>query len=149
MPNSRLSHVTSYFASKLASAGFVFIIFLVIVGKFDIYQMSIITQELSLWYFIYGYAVLFSAGVDAVFYKHKNEHSKKVLIVLCYVLGGYIPFLFVFNGQWIYGLIAGGYGVACALVFLFANSLFKGLWPYNAIWAVSLLAVSILVSILR
>lgn len=101
---------------------------------------------MSLWIYVYGYAVLFSAGVDAVLYKRKNGPSKKVLTVLFYIFGGYAPFLFLFHGQWSFSLFAGFYGIACALAFLFVNNLFRGWWPYNAAAAMLLLAGSIYVS---
>lgn len=146
MSTPRQSQVAAYAASKLAAAGIVFIGFLAIVGGFDLYQLSKLTREFSLWGYIYGYAVLFSAGVDAVLYNRKNGPSKRVFTVLLYMLGGYVPFLFWYPGQWIFSLFAGGYGVACAMAFLAANYLFRRWWPYSAAAAILLLAGAVFVS---
>lgn len=147
MAMPRWSQVAAYVASKLAAAGLVFFGFLVIVGGFELYQMSELTRQFPLWVYIYGYAVLFSVVVDAVLYKCKAGPSKMVLTVLLYMLGGYIPFLVWFPpDQWILSLFAGGYGLACALTFLAATHLFRGWWPYSAAAAMLLLAGVVYVS---
>lgn len=141
----RWSEVAAYAASKIAAAGLVFLGFLVIVGGFDRYQMWELTRQFPLWGYIYGYAVLFSAGVDALLCKQKAGPAKMALTVLLYMLGGYVPFLIWFPGQWILSLFAGFYGIACALTFLAATHLFRGLWPYSAAAAI-LLAGAVYVS---
>ncbi|MFC5651138.1 hypothetical protein ACFPYJ_18895 [Paenibacillus solisilvae] len=141
------AQVAAYAASKLAAAGLVFLGFLVIVGGFERYEMSELTRQFPLWGFIYGYAVLFSAGVDAVLCKRKAGPAKMALTVLLYMLGGYVPFLVWFPGQWILSLFAGAYGVACALAFLAATHLFRWRWPYSAATAMLLFAGAFYVSV--
>ncbi|MGM0883447.1 MAG: hypothetical protein ACQEXQ_20725 [Bacillota bacterium] len=142
----RWSQVAAYAASKIAAAGLVFFGFLVVVGEFERYQMSELTRQIPLWGYIYGYAILFSAGVDAVLCKHKAGPAKMALTVLLYMVGGYVPFLVWFPGQWILSLFAGVYGVACSLAFLAATRLFRGWWPYSAAAAMLLLAGAVYVS---
>lgn len=146
MAISRWSQVAAYAASKIAAAGLVFFGFLVIVGEFERYQMSELTRQIPLWGYIYGYAVLYSAGVDAVLCKHKAGPAKMALTILLYMVGGYVPFLVWFPDQWILSLFAGVYGVACALAFLAATHLFRGWWPYSAAAAMLLLAGAVYVS---
>ncbi|MFD0958227.1 hypothetical protein [Paenibacillus chungangensis] len=138
--------VIAYVASKLAAAGLVFLGFLAIMAGFQLYEMSQLAWELPLWKYIYGYAVLFSVVVDAVLYKYKAGPSKIALTVLLYILGGYVPFLFWFPGQWLLSLYAGVFGVACALAFLAISNLFRGLQLYSAAAALLLLAGSIYIS---
>jgi hypothetical protein len=140
------SQVAAYAASKLAAAGLVFIGFLIIVGGFNLYEMSEITRQLPLWEYIYGYAVLFSVGVDAVLCKCKAGPAKIALTGLLYVVGGYVPFLIWFPGQWILSLFAGVYGVACSLAFLAATQSFRGWWPCSAAAAMLLVAGSVYIS---
>jgi hypothetical protein len=116
-------------------------------GGFDRYDMSEITRQLPVWWFIYGYAVLFSVGVDAVLYKCKAGPAKMAFTILLYMLGGYIPFLFWFQGQWFWSLFAGLYGVSCALSFLAATHLFRARWPYSAAAALLLLTMALYVSL--
>ncbi|OMF18511.1 hypothetical protein BK133_30535 [Paenibacillus sp. FSL H8-0548] len=143
----RWSQVAAYAASKLTAAGLVFLAFLVIVGGFRLYEMSEITRQMPLWGSIYGYAVLFSALADAVLCKCKAGPAKKALTVLLYMLGGYVPFWFWFPGQWVLSLIAGLYGIICALAFLAATQLFRSRWPYSATAALLLLAVALYISL--
>ncbi|WP_274652780.1 hypothetical protein [Paenibacillus humicola] len=146
MAASKRVRITAYAASKLMAAGLVFMGFLVIAADFDGYRMSELTRELPLWEYIYGYAVLFSASVDAALCKLKAGASKIALIVLLYMLGGYVPFLIWFPGQWALSMIAGGCGAVCALVFLAVDRLFHFRWPYSAAAAILLFAGAVCVS---
>ncbi|MCU6707984.1 hypothetical protein M6D81_04595 [Paenibacillus sp. J5C_2022] len=138
--------VIGYVASKLAAAGLVFLGFLGMMAGFQLYEMSELARQLPLWKYIYGYAVLFSVVVDAMLYKCKAGPSKIALTVLLYILGGYVPFLFWFPGQWFLSLYAGVFGVACALAFLAVSHLFRVLRLYSAVAALLLLAGSIYIS---
>jgi len=102
-----------------------------------------LTRQLPLWGYIYGYAVLYSAAVDAALRKLKIGQVRMALTVLLYVLGGYFPFMIWFPNQWMLSLIAGLYGVACALSFLAASHLFRGCLPFSAPAALLLLAGAI------
>ncbi|CAM4315231.1 hypothetical protein [Paenibacillus tarimensis] len=132
--------------SKIAASGLVFLGLLAVLGGFDGYNMWKISRELPLWGFIYGYALLFSVAVDALLYKLKKGPSKMAVTVLLYILGGYVPLLYWFQSPWYMSLIAGAYGVACALVYLAAAYLFRRWWPYSTAAAILLLAVAIYVS---
>lgn len=137
----------AYVTSKIAAAGILFLSFLVIVVGFDAYQMSELTDELPLWPFIYGYAILFSVFVDIVLYKCKPNPFKRIIMVLLYILGGYVPFLFWFPNQWMLSLIAGIYGVTCSLAFLAATYLFRKWRLYKSFAAILLLILSVYVSV--
>ena len=141
------SRIANAAASKLAAAGIIFLGFLVIVAGPQGDQMSQLTKELPLWKFIYGYAMLFSFGVDAALYKWKSGPYKRIFTIMLYTLGGYIPFLVWFPDQWSLSLIAGMYGVACSLTFLAAIYFLRRWWPYNGAAAILLLAAAIYISV--
>lgn len=143
----RWMEAAAYATSKIAAAGLIFLGFLVIVGGFDTYQMSQLTHELPLWQYIYGYAILFSVLVDIALYKGKPNPYKRMIMVLLYILGGYVPFLVWFPNQWMLSLIAGIYGVTCSLAFLFATYLFRRWRLYKAVTAIMLLVVAVYVSV--
>ncbi|NIK22193.1 hypothetical protein [Paenibacillus lupini] len=143
----RSTAAAAYATSKIAAAGLVFLGFLVIVGGFDAYQMSQLTHELPVWQYIYGYAILFSVLVDIALYNCKPAPYKKIIMVLLYILGGYVPFLFWFPNQWMLSLIAGLCGVTCSLAFLVATYLFRRWRLYKAVAAILLLVVAVYVSV--
>ncbi|SFD53257.1 hypothetical protein SAMN05216378_0343 [Paenibacillus catalpae] len=143
----RWSRIANAAASKLAAAGIIFLGFLVMVVGPHVYQMSQLTKELSLWTFIYVYAVLFSVVVDVALYKWKSGPFKRILTVMLYMLGGYVPFVVWFPNQWMLSLIAGMYGIACSLAFLAAVYFLRRCWPYNAVAAILLLSAAIYVSV--
>ncbi|MFB9328969.1 hypothetical protein ACFFSY_23795 [Paenibacillus aurantiacus] len=95
----------------------------------------------------YGYAVLFAVCVDAALIKQKGSPAKLALTVLLYLLGGVLPFVIWFPGQWLMVLIAGFYGIACSLAFLGAASMFRRWWPYSGVVAILLLCASLYVSV--
>ncbi|ANE46868.1 hypothetical protein SY83_11935 [Paenibacillus swuensis] len=144
LPRSRLA---AYAASKLGAAGVVFLGFLMIMSRFQLYEMWELTRQLRLWLFIYVYAILFSVAVDVLLRKRKAGSSRTARIIMLYTLGGYIPFLIWFREEWIWGLYAGFFGVCCSLTFLCATRLFRGRWPYSAITAILLLAGAVYVSV--
>ncbi|TYP74495.1 hypothetical protein BCM02_10539 [Paenibacillus methanolicus] len=109
--------------------------------------MQELTRQFPLWAFVYGYAVLFAVAADAALYRLKKSPAKAAFTVLSYMLGGVLPFLVWYPGQWLWTLFGGFYGVACSLTFLGASLIYRAWWPYSGAAAVLLLAASLYVSL--
>lgn len=143
--NKWLIRAAVYAASKLAAAGSLFLGLPALLTNFDPYEM----QEAALWIgVLQGYAILFSIAVDAALLKLKRGPAKRIVTLLLYILGGFVPFLFIFREDWMVIFIAGFVGVACSLAFLLADRLFRhARWPYSVISAILLVPGSLYIAL--
>lgn len=137
-----------YAASKLAAAGSVFLGLPMLLTGFDRHEMQETANYLWVGGALQGYAILFSLVVDAALLKMKNGPAKRIITLLFYILGGYVPFLFVFRHDWGISVIAGCVGVACSLAFLLADRLYRSArWPYSVAVAILLAAGSFYIAL--
>lgn len=144
---ARLTKTVVYAASKLAAAGTVFLGLPALVTNFDRYEMQEAAQFLWLGGALQGYAILFSIAVDGALLKLKRGPVKRLFTLLLYILGGFVPFLFIFRDDWMVIFIAGFIGVACSLAFLLADRLYRhARWPYSVSVAILLVTGSLYIA---
>ncbi|EGL17877.1 MULTISPECIES: hypothetical protein [Paenibacillus] len=117
--------IWSFILSKLAAAGTLFTIFVIIALADDagLYQISEAARFPYLWWLVYGYAVMYSILVELILFKFFPQAKVGVRMIV-YGAGGFAPFaVFFFNTLYI--AIPGLIGSVCALFFYAADSLYR------------------------
>jgi hypothetical protein len=142
-----LAKAAVYAASKLAAAGTLFLGLPALLTNFDRYEMQEAARFLWLGGALQGYATVFSIAVDGALLKMKAGPAKRFVTLLLYILGGFVPFLFMFGQEWGIIAIAGFIGVACSLAYLLADRLYRhARWPYSVTAAILLAAGSLYIA---
>ncbi|MFX3635297.1 MAG: hypothetical protein ACE3L7_17535 [Candidatus Pristimantibacillus sp.] len=136
--------VISYLSSKLASASLLTILFWLITSGFDLYSWSESLEGPFILVFFYGYAIGYSMLVDLLLFKVTQNYRIPIGLLLHFA-GGYIPFLFMSSGVFIF-LFAGTIGAACAFVFYGIDYFIRKIGQYSIVVAVLLLGVIITVA---
>lgn len=134
-----LRRALAYLSAKLAAAGIVFLTLMLLLSRFDIVQVQETMFFMPFWTLFYGYAVLFSMLVDALVYKLHRPYSR-LISVLLYAAGGYAPFFLFFSHEPMLIVIAGLYGLVCALCFYGIDASLRRRWPHGGIVALVMLA---------
>jgi len=129
----------AYLSAKLAAAGIVFLTLMLLLSRFDIVQLQETMFFMPFWTIFYGYAVVFSMLVDALALKLRRPYSGLVSVLL-YVAGGYAPFFLFFSHEPMLIVIAGLYGLVCALCFYGIDASLRRRWPLGGILALVMLA---------
>ncbi|RXZ80630.1 hypothetical protein EBB07_17900 [Paenibacillaceae bacterium] len=136
----------NFVAVKLAAIGVVLVFFLLIAGRFNLYNMGDIMGSMMLWWIFYVYAVSYSILVDladAGMRRVSMKASRGFVVILLYIAGGYLPFFVWFRLSLLGSLMIGFIGVLCSLCFFGLEHYLKVKWTWfkNVIAALALLVV--------
>ncbi|WP_217557057.1 hypothetical protein [Paenibacillus sp. GbtcB18] len=133
--------VWSFILSKLAAAGTLFTVFVIIIikTKAGLYQISEAARLPYLWWLVYGYAVIYSILTELILFKFFPK-AKVWIRMVVYGAGGFAPFVVLIFDP-VYIAISGLIGSVCALFFYAADCLYGRTKIMSAVAALCIPAV--------
>lgn len=119
----KVRKIVLYIMSKLAGAGFMFLLFAIWIFLSEgsnLFELSETLQEGFFWSVVYAYGISASSLIDWIGYKTKVSNYIKIFL---YVVAGYL--FFFIHGINAYTFIAGTVAALGALIFFFGSFISK------------------------